>query len=661
MAVQIIMKTYVLLLLLMCSTSAIATNYYFSNTGSDSNNGLSTLSPKQTLTAANALTLASGDSILFKRGDTFTGFITVQRSGISYGAYGTGANPIITGFETITGWVSQGNGIYRAITNADDSCNVVSINGVNMAMGRYPNTTYLTYESYSGDTLIIDDQMTNTPNWTGAELVIKRNNWTLQRGRISDHTNSTFKYSVSGSAVYEASSGNQYFIQHDIKTLDVFGEWYCDGTYLYMYFGAANPSSYTVKASVVDRVFSILTKNSTAINDLTIEGGNLSGIYFDLCTGVSVENCTVQLNGFSGINGDRSNTSSIDSCNITNNSGYGIKISCTSHTLSNSIIDNNGMSAGMGNWDGSGHTGVEIRSTGGIVEYNTVSNSGYNGINFYNSNFIVRYNKIDGCNSLLADGGAIYTYIGNTTTVTTGQKIYNNIVLNSQANGIYCDQAANGIEIYNNTVISCAKNGFHGNDIYNLNIHDNNLYQSVQTGLSFQTTNSASGYCHDNAISGNTIVNGTTNNSFLMSYRNLGANNLKDSIGTSNLNVLVGSAANTTDFYNMYTVPGYILTKYSFTNWKTLTGKEANSSYKLVDSSDTYIAYNATNETASVQLPSPMKSLDGATYYSSTITLQPYTSLILIKNIPNPSGTKKPWGKNGIMYKTKTGLPIGGE
>jgi hypothetical protein len=73
-----------------------AQTYYVSSTGSDSNNGLSPLTPWQTITKVNAHTFVPGDTILFLTGNTFSGAIYVpQNSGtaanpVTFGSYGTG-------------------------------------------------------------------------------------------------------------------------------------------------------------------------------------------------------------------------------------------------------------------------------------------------------------------------------------------------------------------------------------------------------------------------------------------------------------------------------------------------------------------------------------------------------------------------------------------
>lgn len=628
---RFIKRTFFLILIIHFSTLSYATTYYVSNTGNDSNSGLTIDLSWKTLNKVNAATFASGDQILFKRGDTFLGSLTVQRSGISYGAYGTGNNPIISGFETLTGWVDQGGGIYRASTTADDSCRVVTINGVNTPMGRYPNTSYLTFESSVGRTSITDNQLTNTPNWTGAEIVIKVNNWTLERSLITNHTNNTITYTAGspGNTAFEASTGYLYFIQHDIKTLDTFGEWYCDGTYMYMYFGATNPSSYIVKASVIDNVISIPSRNSTTINDLAIEGGNRTGVFFDLCTGMYINRCSIKYNGYSGIYGIRSVTSTIDNCDVSDNSGFGVKINCTSATLKNSTIDSNGIYAGMGNYDGTGHTGVDIRSTGGLIEYNKISNAGYNGINYYNNNFIVRYNEVYNTNDLILDGAAIYTYVGDPSIISSGQKVYNNIVHDCGANGLYFDNSTNNLEAYNNVVINVGNKGFHCNDVFNLSIHDNTFYNCTVAAMSFQNTYYMNGYCHDNSIYNNTVVQ-KTNTQFITNLRDLHADGIINLGSLSNNNFVIQSLSDNL-FSRMHVQPSYSMDYYTFANWKTYTGQEVNSTLMTTNLSDIIVPYNNAKIANLVSLTTPMIDVKG-TKYTTTITLQPYTSIVLMKD-----------------------------
>lgn len=82
--------------------------YYVDATGgNDGNTGLSEIQAWQTIAHVNAQAFAAGDSILFRRGETWTGTaLAVTWSGaagnvITFADYGTGAKPIIDGNDAV--------------------------------------------------------------------------------------------------------------------------------------------------------------------------------------------------------------------------------------------------------------------------------------------------------------------------------------------------------------------------------------------------------------------------------------------------------------------------------------------------------------------------------------------------------------------------------
>ncbi len=97
-------KRLILMLLLSCSP-LWATTYYVDNclaVGNDRNNGTSPSTPWLTINKVNTSTFNPGDSILFENTCTWREQLTVPSSGsagspITFGAYGTGAAPIISG------------------------------------------------------------------------------------------------------------------------------------------------------------------------------------------------------------------------------------------------------------------------------------------------------------------------------------------------------------------------------------------------------------------------------------------------------------------------------------------------------------------------------------------------------------------------------------
>ncbi len=93
-----------------CSTSN--TFYIDSESGSDSNNGLTEATAWQSFTNINTFTFCPGDQILFKAGQSWTGTLQPKGSGeadnpIVIGSYGTGDAPILYGDSSVDCSVSS--------------------------------------------------------------------------------------------------------------------------------------------------------------------------------------------------------------------------------------------------------------------------------------------------------------------------------------------------------------------------------------------------------------------------------------------------------------------------------------------------------------------------------------------------------------------------
>jgi len=91
-----------LALLILLAAPAWAATYYVKNGGSDAATGLSDALAWETIAKVNGSSFSPGDSILFKKDSTWREQLTVPSSGtngspIMFGAYGTGADPIILG------------------------------------------------------------------------------------------------------------------------------------------------------------------------------------------------------------------------------------------------------------------------------------------------------------------------------------------------------------------------------------------------------------------------------------------------------------------------------------------------------------------------------------------------------------------------------------
>src|SRR5437588_10058660 len=99
---QSIKFVYSLLVILIAVTaSSSATTYYVDAVyGNDAYNGISTSTAWKTLAKVNFRSFLAGDQILLRRGQTWRETLNVTSSGtatsrITYGAYGTGINPVL--------------------------------------------------------------------------------------------------------------------------------------------------------------------------------------------------------------------------------------------------------------------------------------------------------------------------------------------------------------------------------------------------------------------------------------------------------------------------------------------------------------------------------------------------------------------------------------
>lgn len=116
------------LVFLIPSAAQAATYYVDATLGNDANNGLTTDAAWKTVSKVNATAYAPGDSILFKRGETWLESTTLSPSSsgsagsyITYGAYGTGEKPVLTTARSLTdpsAWQDEGNGVWRNVPDA---------------------------------------------------------------------------------------------------------------------------------------------------------------------------------------------------------------------------------------------------------------------------------------------------------------------------------------------------------------------------------------------------------------------------------------------------------------------------------------------------------------------------------------------------------------
>jgi len=498
------------LLLWLLPITLGATNYYVKNGGNDSFNGSNDALAWNTITKVNtewaAGTFAAGDTIFFKRGSTFAGTITVTEAGtagtpIVISAYSTGADPIITGLETLTSWTSVGDTIYYATLTGGSACEMVTVDGVQYAKGRWPNSTWMTVTSRPSTSQIICTALTATPDWDDAEMVIRENRWTLTRHTITDH--STTSVTFTPVLTYNPT-GYGFFIQNSLTALDTFGEWYHDhaANRLYIHMGDSTIGSYSIKASDTDYGVNLATYENITITGLTFTGFNKAAIYASFgdydAHGITVNDCNISYSGGDAIYINRSSGDTITNNTISysnhaavtlwGNFGTGCLVDGNTISYTGTILGGafNAYGATAAN---NAYDAIYTNPDKTTITNNVITYTGYIPINYRGDSTLVQHNYISNYCYVKDDGAGIYVY----DCTDPGKRVLNNVILyglgasggmatGSQisAHGIYTDGEASNVHFEGNIIGHMAKAGYHGNLPSNVTVIDNKFFDCVQ-------------------------------------------------------------------------------------------------------------------------------------------------------------------------------------
>ena len=647
------MKPFLLALSLFICGIANATNYYFSSvSGDDSRTSAQAQNPAtpwKTLTKLNSFfsSLAAGDSALLKRGETFYGSITVSKSGaagraICIGSYGTGAKPIITGFTTVAGWTSLGSNIWEstsAVSSLSD-LNMVVINGANTPMGRYPNTGYLKYQSSTASS-ITSSSLTGSPNWTGAEAVIRMYRWVIDRNPINSQSGGTLNF-TDNDPDYDPTNGFGFFIQNDVRTLDAQNEWYYNpSTKKIRIYSSSAPVN--VQVASVTTLVTISAKNYITLDNLSLQGANDRAVYCNGGNTVTIQYCDILYSGMDAVYSyPNAPNIKVQYCTINNSNNSGIDLgNSDAGIIQHNTINNTGVFPGMGNYTNSTFTAAVAKGDFSDVSYNHIDTAGYNGIYFAGSGTNVRYNYVNYVCFNKDDGGAIYCYPlqGVGQTYTNKRTVQGNICLNSigaldaatgsQSNGhlIYNDGADDNTDYLDNTMAHTAYGGLglFFNNARNSTVRNNTIYDCWKGFYYIKYT----GISMDNNKIVNNIFVSKNAGDYPAYYEPDETNMTSTTILDSNLYARPIDD-NKSIWYGVSNSNVY----YTLAEWKSFTGRESHSvksSIAASSASDIRFVYNETSTSLTINLVANYKDVKG-TVYPGTITLAPYTSKVLVKN-----------------------------
>lgn len=659
------MRLLVTILSLLLSSELSATIYYVKSsggTGSGLNDANAWSLAKYNSMAAS---LNTGDGILLNRGDIFYGAFPVK-SGVSYNSYGFGAQPIITGFTSLTSWTNVGTNLWEASVSAGSQLNMVTVNGAIAEPGRFPNTSWLTMTvsgpSDGGFPSSYTTFTTTTPspsNYAGGKVVIKKREWVIEKAQISSISGSTVNFvnPPSGDPVNHPdgdfpahNTWGFFFVDHPY-TLDVQNEWYYNGSGTLRMYSTVNPSTLNVKAATVNTLVSLGTTTNVSFSTITFEGSNQSAIFsYDGGSGNSFTNCEIRFAGYLGIDTKFQSYFTVKDCKI-----YQINYSAITSILGDyqSFSDNEVHDAGMlptlCQPNNKANHGIWVNGTNNVVKRNEVSYVGYVGIDISGNFDTCKKNFVHHAMQKAADGGGIYM---SDETNGKGRVIDSNIIAFSlgprdgtpytgfdNAMGIYLDESTAGVIISNNFSVLNNGGGIYLHKAHHVNIVNNIFYGNTKQQVLM---------AEDNAMA--TRITGvvmTNNQLHSLSpsdyiYRFFGAGSISNFFTDISGNILSRPASSSNIINEVLDFYATADNLYSLTSWKAAfpafdRNSSGTPSHFATGSPDLYLAFKDKN--FQPLNPGIYKDLRGFPYGTGIAVIPPFSGIVINKTEDFPAVT----------------------
>ena len=489
---------------LFFSSPIYCTNYYLSNTGNDALDGKSPANAWKTIDKYNAskAAIVPGDSVLFKRGNTFVGKI-LHRSGaagkpVVYAAYGFGAKPVITGAEQIQNWVSKGNNIYTITGN--NLYTHLFVNKKQITIARFPNQLYTFITALNGNTAINSLINIAGVNWTGASFHYRRQNDQIQKGTVIAHSGTSLTLDSNVNMLVN----HGFYLDNHLAALDLPYEWFQDkATKLITIKLPAGvlPSSLTIDGSFLDIGLDLSWAGKyVTVHNLEFRNFTNTAVRGSDVNNIRVLNCDFYSNNSSGIwmEGIGTNYSAnneIDGNKFYdhNNIAFGVN-KCSNLKVTNNLAKRIALIPGYENPglnDGMGMFLLSIKNS--YVGYNVADSTGYSNIVSSGEYNTFERNTLSNHGLSKNDNGFIQFWGGHTHHNTIRENICFNGFGNIDGlpevptpgyygNGLYFDDYTHDITITGNTVYNSGK-GIFVQSSQNMTVKDNLTFNCTSSGF----------------------------------------------------------------------------------------------------------------------------------------------------------------------------------
>lgn len=513
--------------------------YVDSLTGSDSNPGTQD-KPWRTLAKASTVSYAPGDALLLKCGSGWREPLTLATASPSSGgllvsAYGDcsgGRRPVIRPTLVPSNWArdaAQGiaNNIFR--TQASGTVGALIVDGAVQPSARIRNSRTIGSEFSSsagaaGATAISLDTSAKSLSaaaMIGATLHVRTRPWIVESAKVTSFDPTTATATLDSGNKYVAGAGSGYIVEGRDWMVDEPGEWAQEpatGAIAAWLPANVTPSSSTVELATQPYGVRITGIGKVVVERLRIEFPTKIGVEVRNSPGFVVRDVQVMYPGEVGIQVEDiwavapSIGGTVERSVVVGAGSAGIRMMADEGAArSNTVRD-----TGLANRAAGSIAGIYMRSSGGVIERNTVVNSAYSAVMYFNKGGgRLSDNSIDTACVRLSDCGAIYAS-GSTSSMARGQ-ILRNAIRNVRPNrdgavggaidlvaGIYLDEYANQFDVVGN-MISDTGVGINLHKAQNNNILDNRVWLASDSGIRAQSEVGTSDPLRGNVVKGNTV------------------------------------------------------------------------------------------------------------------------------------------------------------
>ncbi len=673
------MKSVASLLCWVIFIQAQATNYYFSENGSDRANGKRVTSPLKSIQTISSFKLLPGDTVFFERGSVFRGSFVLTRSGkkgqpIVFTAYGKGADPIISGSVLLSNWTNEKTGVFAA--GVQQPITELFINDKRQTLARYPNAGFLKIDSGAHKNTVYSKALDNgQTDFTGATIHIRTIDWTYEMRRVkstsggwlsiekhplyTDDRGMMLRSENGAKTIYEIVKGYGFYLAGLPLFLDTAGEWVnSNNKVLLKRTASENIGKLKVEGTVQSTGITIAKE----VSNVVITGLQFRH-FFDagISASTNVSNIIVDQCGFSNnhVFGISIDSSSVN-CAITNSTftdilGKGIAVlEAEKMLIENNKVRRIGLLPAQGFTGVNGATGISITniesklflkpkySNHCVVRYNIVDSCGYNGIRVDGSYNLVENNVINACGLTLNDGSALYCFA--TMPGITHHSIFRkNIVTNSVGNviatpaneihfnGIYIDNNSHDMLVEDNTSSGHSSAGIVNNDASFRNTYIGNTIYNCTSGIVFPEWAKVGGM-YDNVVEENTVV-GIFEGQNLMEWINWIGD--KTDFALLRNNQYVHSAKSNPFTKKTKQYPDNSVLNLSFYDWQKITGDHSNKVITIKDSIlneyEPFLLINRNKSNESIDVSREHYLTINGLPVLTPIQLAPFTSIVVLR------------------------------